>query len=91
MRTLTLDQLPKPLPPRLWCDFNGADADGRYWVLGLADLAAGCAFVGAHVLLWDWEEEPILVLAQVATLDCINGHWCARPLIDGFYSGPLLW
>jgi|JI10StandDraft_1071094.scaffolds.fasta_scaffold1381379_1 hypothetical protein len=91
MDFITRDHLPNPLPPRVWCDFNSADEDGRYWALGLDDLAAAEATVGVQVLLWDWEEEPLDVLAQVAVLEAWSGRWCARPLSDAFYSGPLPW
>lgn len=91
MQFVTRDQLPHPLPPRVWCDFNSGDQDGCYWVLAREDLAAAGPVVGARVLLWDWDDEPLEVLAQVAVLETWNGSWCARPVDDTFYSGPVPW
>jgi len=90
------DQLPAPLPPRIWCDFNACgwsgDADDDcYYVLDPDDLAAAGASEGRSVLLFDWEDDgESLVLARVAELESHGGRWRARPR-TGFYFGPKPW
>lgn len=95
MQFINREDLPSPLPPRVWCDFNacgwnGEDDDDCYYQLDSADIDA-INSPEATVLLYDWEDDhETEVLAQVGRLESWRERFRARPL-GGFYSGPKLW
>lgn len=96
MDDLDRAQLPTPLPPRVWCDFNacgwsGDPDDDCYYVLNSDDLRAACASDGLSVLLFDWDDDTeTQVLARLAQLESYRGRWRARPRA-GFFVGPTPW
>ena len=96
MHFIGREELPSPLPPRVWCDFNacgwsGAEDDDCYYQLDAADIDAIQRNEGTTVLLYDWEDdEETEVLVRVGRLEFWQHRLRARP-VGGFYSGPRPW
>ncbi|MEO8269316.1 MAG: hypothetical protein ABI557_06325 [Aureliella sp.] len=90
------DQLPIPLPPHIWCDFNacgwtGAHDDDCYYVLDFACLDNFSPSEGMSILLFDWDDEAkSYIIARLARLEKFESQWRARPSGD-FYSGGVPW
>lgn len=91
MDEISAAELPDPLPPRLWCDFNSFGLGGEpvYFTLDRETLNALPARIGLEVFLWD-ESDETEVVGCVAKLEWVKAGWCARP-VGGMYIGAPPW
>ncbi len=94
MDKISATDLPDPLPPPLWCDFNacgwsGEPDDNCYYVLDRRALDALPARVGLEVFIWG-ETDETTIIGCVARLEQFDDGWRARP-VSNFYVGAPLW